>query len=315
MNRLISIVTNMIILSSVILAGCTSTEANPPSSPAVNPDYTAAAKTIAAQLTEIAGPGALEPTIDTTTEIPVPPDNITATETLPNTSTPLPTRTSLPNNPLTVTQTSTLAPIIPGTALPSLAADDPKAGLGDPDFSDDFVDGSNWFVGNDEHVNIEIHDNQLSMTALNADKYEAMRLSTQPIIDDFYMEVTTTTGECSGSDRYGLIFRAPGFTPIQGYLFGFTCDGMFSLRIFDGVNFTAIIQWTRSEIILAGSNQTNLIGISAVGQELKLYANGKPLLELQDDRFSSGYFGLFISAYSTPGFRTSYSDFAYWLQP
>jgi hypothetical protein len=177
------------------------------------------------------------------------------------------------------------------------------------------VDGSNWFVYNDEHINIEVQDNQLRMTALNADKYEAMMLSTQPIIDDFYMEVTATTGECSGFDRYGLVFRAPGFTPIQGYLFGFTCDGMYSLRIFDGVNFTAIVQWTHSELIHAGSNQTNQLGISAVGQELKLFANGKPLLELQDDRFSSGYFGLYIGAYSTPGFSVSYSDFAYWLQP
>ena len=177
------------------------------------------------------------------------------------------------------------------------------------------MDGSNWFVYNDEHINIEVQDNQLNMTALNADKYEAMMLSTQPIIDDFYMEVTSTTGECSGFDRYGLIFRAPGFTPIQGYLFGFTCDGMYSLRIFDGVNFTAIVQWTHSELIHAGSKQTNQLGISAVGQEIKLYANGKPLLELQDDRFTSGYFGLYIGAYSTPGFSVSFSDFAYWLQP
>jgi hypothetical protein len=90
--------------------------------------------------------------------------------------------------------------------------------LGEPDFSDDFVDGTNWFMYNDEHVNIEVQDNQLRMTALNADKYEAMMLSTQPIIDDFYMEVTATTGECSGFDRYGLIFVRRDLHP-SGYLF------------------------------------------------------------------------------------------------
>jgi hypothetical protein len=52
----------------------------------------------------------------------------------------------------------------------------------------------------------------------------------------------------------------------------------------------------------------------AVGQG-EIICKRKTIVELQDDRFSSGYFGLFISAYSTPGFRTSFSDFAYWLQP
>lgn len=312
MKSLDSIWSGILLVAILCLAGCGSPSNIAPASPAANPDYTAAAQTIAAQLTQIAGPDAAQPTIAATSGGSISTEFITASETLPNTSTPLSTKTPLVNNPLTVTQTSTLAPTSGGTALPSPASD---TAMGDPDFRDDFVDGSNWYVYNDEHVNIEVRDGRMSMTALNADKYEAMMLSTQSIIADFYMQVTATSGECSGLDRYGLIFRAPGFTPIQGYLFGFSCDGMYSLRIFDGINFTAIIPWTQSDLILAGPQQTNQLGISASQQQLILYANGKPLLEIQDDRFSSGYFGLFVSAYETPGFQVSFSDFAYWLQP
>lgn len=307
--------TTGLILITIIFAGCTSMQRSTTTSPTEGPNYTAAAQTIAAQLTEIAGSGAVQPTIAVTQPFPAEAETITASETLPDTSTPYPTRTSLTDNPLTVTQTSTLTPTTAGAVTPTFSSGDPRASLGEPDFSDHFVDGANWYVYNDQHVNIETQDGKLKMTALNADKYEAMMLSTQPIIDDFYMEITVTTVECSGFDRYGLIFRAPGFTPIQGYLFGFTCDGKYSLRIFNGVDFTAVVQWTQSELINAGSNQTNRLGLSAVGSQLKLYANGKPLLELEDEHFSSGYFGLFISAYVTPGFTTSFSDFAYWLQP
>lgn len=305
----------IILLVLFFLAGCTTSGAAPSGSTAIIPDYTAAAQTIAAQLTEIAGPGAVQATIIPNSEKLASATPITATESLPDTSTPLPSKTPLLSNPLTITQTSTVVPVATGSPAPPLSPGDPKAGLGDPDFSDDFEDGSNWYIYNDEHVNIEVQDSELSMTALNADKYEAMMLSTLPIITDFYMEVTATTGDCSGLDRYGLIFRAPGFTPIQGYLFGFTCDGMYSLRVFDGINFTALVQWTLNESIHAGPQQTNILGIAATGQQLTLSANGQPLLEIQDDRFSSGYFGLFVSAYNTPGFQVSYSDFAYWLQP
>jgi hypothetical protein len=302
----------------LILAACTSPVSSSPSSQVVNPDYTAAAQTIAAQLTNITGTGSEVPFNLQTPEITVTTGVISPTQTLPNTSTPLPTRTSAPSNPLTDTQTSTptsLTTTSTGTPTPPLATGDPKASLGEPDFTDNFDDGSNWFIYTDEHAEVEVQDNRLTMTLLNADKYEAMMLSTQPILEDFYMEVSATTGDCRGLDRYGLIVRAPGFNPIQGYLFGFTCDGQYSLRIWDGVGFTAIIQWTRSDLILAGAQQTNRFGFSASGQQLKLFANGKLLTEIQDDQFPSGYFGLFAGAYATPGFSVSYTDFAYWLLP
>ncbi len=83
------------IISCLILAvlqgGCLSAPASPPPEATGLPGHTAAAQTIEAQLTGIAG-----------TSLPTPDKSITAsptpTETLPPTSTPLPTDTPLPSD-------------------------------------------------------------------------------------------------------------------------------------------------------------------------------------------------------------------------
>jgi hypothetical protein len=302
------------------LAGCTLPIQNQAPPQAVNPNYTAAAETIAAQLTEISGGGTnipslpVDTSIDTTMEAETTIEGEIPTETLPNTSTPLPSNTPLPSDTPTITLTPTITQIPTDTLIPTPTTGNPLSGLGDPDFQDKFASATNWNIGSDEHAAIELRDGTLRMTALNADKYEAMRLA-NPVLDDFYLEVTARTGDCSGFDRYGLLARTPGFNPIQGYLFGFTCDGRYSLRIFDGVSFTILIPWIQSEDILSGSNQTNKLGFYALGQQIKLYANDKLLMETQDDRFSGGYFGLFIGAFSTPGFTVSISDVKYWELP
>lgn len=262
--------------------------------------YTAAAQTISAQLTEIANPVSITPT---------PPLLLTPSETLPATSTPLPTRTPLPSD--TPTPTWTPLPTTPApTDTPTQVSLDPRDNLGTPDFIDNFSSLSNWPVYNDEHVTMQKVDGGLAMTALKADKYEAWMVS-WPVLTDFYLEVTATTGKCSGLDRYGLLARA-GVDARSGYLFGFTCDGRFSLRIWDGQKFTMLQEWKASPLINAGSEQKNRLGFWARGSKITLYANGQPLIEVEDSTFASGAFGLFVGSVLTPEFTVVFSEVAYW---
>lgn len=281
---------------------------NLPASPEPSPtdtdpsaDYTAAAETIIAQLTEVAQ--TLTPTSPGSS-----PDEATSTATSPTmTDTAVPTTES----PATPTSTSTHPPSPTATLPPS----DPRSGLGDPAFFDTFTDGTSWSLYTDEHVSFTVKDSQLVMTAFDPNKYNGW-MFTWPVVNDFYLEMTTKTEECSGLDQHGLMLRATKPPPEYiGYLYGVSCDGQYSLRRWDGEKYVTLVDWTSSEHINAGSNQTNRIGILADGTRLVMYANGQLLQEVSDDTHQGGKFGVFVGSANTPNFTARVDEIAQWNIP
>lgn len=219
----------------------------------------------------------------------------------------------------TPTQTT---PTVPPSETPEQsetpAVIDPDLPGDEPDYVDFLINPGNWFSGGssyeDEHVRFEIADSRMKMTAFNPDLYEGWRLS-WPVLEDFYIEGTFETGECSGRDRYGLFLRATNIEENpHGYLLGVTCDGRYSLRSFDG-DFTILIDWTFSEHILAGPDQVNLIGLWAVRDQLRVYVNRVKLAEILDPTYKKGPFGLFVGAAETESFTVEVDQIAYWTLP
>ncbi len=306
-NKSISITVLFLI---IFLAACAMPAKESTPQAIENPEYTAAAETINAQLTGIAGPTQTpEPQTQTdATQAKDQTDLGSPTETLPNTSTPQPTRTSFPSE--TPIPTATSAPT--ATVEPSPASGDPKAGLGEPVWRDTFANSANWPIYSDDHVEMWLQNGSLMMKALNNDKYEGWMITSTPI-EDVYLETSFTTHECKGLDRYGVLFRAPDAT--QGYLFGFTCDGRYAIRIWNGQGYVMLTDWKPSEYIQKGPNQTNTIGVKAVGDRFSLFANGKLVTELTDSTYSIGSFGLFIGSFLTPGFTVEIPEIAYWDLP
>lgn len=304
---------------TLLFSACTlpSTYTTPPADGAPNLAYTAAAQTIEAQLTQIAIGSVVPPQ-------EVPAQNTPAAgnlETLPATSTPPPSSTPLPSDTPTVTPTvpsATPTPIPSATLPPTATTIDPKAGLGEPDWQDQFASAGNWPLYTDEHVEMSVQSNQLRLSALQANPskpYDAWMLS-WPTLTNFYLQAAFTTGsECSGRDRYGLLARAPGFDPISAYIFGVSCDGRYALRIWNGSKYTMLIEWTPSEHIKQGPDQTNILGLRAEGTTLTLSVNDRLLYSLEDDTFSNGYFGLFVGAAQTDGFTVYVSEVSYWELP
>lgn len=274
-----------------------------------NPEQTSAAQIIAAQLTSIAQkntPQSASAGTPAQSEPGLTP--VAGSDTAILTSVLSSTPTITPSPSPTRTITPTLAP----TATPSPLTGDPRQELGKPDWQDRFASKKNWALYNDEHVSMEIKRNSLHMTALLADKWDSWMVSV-PTLKNFYLEAIALPGECSGLDRYGLISRAPD--PNQGYLFGFSCDGKYSLRKWDGEQFTTLVDWTANSAILPGADQTNRLGFKAHGDQISLYANGILLTEIIDDSYDHGAFGLFVGAVTTPGFTVTFSEVAYWELP
>lgn len=195
---------------------------------------------------------------------------------------------------------------------------DPKVYLGDSDWEDNMTAVGNWPLGTD--LSSATYENEtLTITALS-DKF-SWRIASTGALGDAYIEATIKVGQCSGSDSYGIIFRVPENTGYnRGYLFGINCKGEYSLRSWDGMTgsngvMTYLQQPTESSMINAGSNQTNRLGIMAVGDRLIMYINGDKMGEVSDNMYSSGFFGIFIKRDKTTDLTIAVDDVGYWLNP
>ena len=293
-------------LAALALAGCSLLAPTPSATQDPALVYTAAAQTIIAQLTQAAS------TTTETASTAILPTTL-QTEIQPSES---PSETPTPASPSpTATVTATLTATVPPTATEPPPPSDPRLVLGDPSFFDTFSSDANWALYEDDHVSFEIDNGQLVMTAFNPDYWEGWMLS-WPVISDFYLEMIAAPQKCAGLDRYGMMARAQKSDgDYLGYLFGFSCDGHYSLRRWNGSNFVTIVDWTESEFIRKGAGQGNRIGLMADGKKLSLYANGVLLKELSDDIHLSGKFGVFVGSVKTPDFTVLVDEMAYWELP
>jgi hypothetical protein len=235
------------------------------------------------------------PSISTPTEDLTPSATPTATGTLEPSATPEPVGSPTPS------------------PTPTFSVTDPRSSLGDPTWEDDLENDGDWFLYSDEHVSFEMVDGQMELKAYNPDFYSGWSLGWRKDTN-MYVEATLSVLACSERDSVGLVFRAPDVG--RGYLFGVSCDGRYSLRLWDGEEMRRIQDWTSHAAIKSGSDQTQRIAVWTNGNLIRLYANGELLKELVDETYSEdGLFGVFISSAVTPNFEARLSEFLYWNSP
>ncbi len=267
----------------------------------------------------------------TNTESPTITSTATALPTETSTPTPENTATETPTPTGSVTMTETPTATVGGTAAyttyntPSAAftpaAGDPLARLGNPT-STDTMDGLgtwNWSIGPNKYTDAQYRDGTLLVKGLS--KVSGWRLAGTEFLDNAYIEMAARLEQCTGNDSYGIFFRVPDLHDAdRGYLYGFTCDGRYFLKLWDGKIYpegkmTTLIPPTQSTAILPGGGIFNRIGVMTVGNRILLYANGTLLTEYQDSTFPVGFFGVFVTASQTPGLTLRVDQMAYWKNP
>ncbi len=284
-------------LLALSLAACGTVQAPTFQAP-TNPSNEAVATEVARLLTQTPPVQPVNTQPVATQPAPTQPPVVTATQ--PS----LPTATTVP---LTPTSTSTTVPL--PTATPD--KNDPRLSLGTPDFQDKtFKEGVNWGKAwEDDYTKGVFKDNQLVLTSLGVDGWTV----SWPKVSNFYIEMKAKSGDCQGADRYGLVVRVPE-TFDTGYQYGITCDGRYSLRIWDpdAKQYINLVKWTHSDLINAGSGETNRLGLKADGDQLSLYINGHFLTQVTDKHFSEGRFGPFIGHDKTEDYTIYIQDVAMW---
>lgn len=197
-----------------------------------------------------------------------------------------------------------------------------KLTLGTPTYTDSGSTLSAWSADPVDEIVVEgittfsIDNGRLAMQSSQTGKFH-WRLNYQEFADG-YLEAKFETGNCSGNDQYGLIFRAPDYSNGVGYYFTMTCDGHYGLREKTDPNTymndaEMIIPLTESDKINAGANQVNILGVQADGSSLKLYMNDELLDEISNANLTNtGHMGVYIYARQTAGFTVYLDEISFW---
>lgn len=199
---------------------------------------------------------------------------------------------------------------------PTVESFDPAVYLGAPTWVDEMDKPEFWDVSASEYDLASFGKGTLSMKALQDEP--GWRIATTEELNKAYFEATIKIGACSGTDSYGLIVRVPANVNYnQGYFFALTCDGRYSVRLWDGLarKSTMVKSLTVSELINKGKDQTNRLGIAAVGDSLALFINGEKVGEFIDATYPKGYFGVFVNRDNTKDLTIFVDQVRYWVDP
>jgi hypothetical protein len=222
------------------------------------------------------------------------------------------------NKPAEAPEATQPAPESPGQQPPLQGPDptpipgDPEKELGNPDGRDDFSTKNNWTLFDDECFKSEIVDGQYVMTTKGKPLFFCWEVS-WPSVQDYYLQTNMIMPEsCTGDDSFGLFIRTPDLN--QGYLVGLTCDGRYSMTLWDGEESKVLVNFVTSENINTGPGATNRIGVIANGGSYDLYANGHLIAQADDGSYvDASRFGYFVRPATEDGFVVKYDDMAIWL--
>ena len=234
--------------------------------------------------------------------------------------TPLPPSATLePTFTPTLTPTSTPTFTPTATLVPTFVPGDPVTTLGTPDFNDKFNGTTNFYQYDNASASYQIESGKMVLTAKKANNYETWSLSWK-YIEDFYLEATGTFGpDCSGKDRFGMVFRDPDTEDgSQGYIIAISCDGSYRLSKYESADdeYTVLKGWASTSYANTGPGSTNRLGVRVQGNLIAGYVNGSKVFEVTDDTFGGeGRIGVMVAAFNTPGFTANLTRVAYWELP
>jgi hypothetical protein len=230
-------------------------------------------------------------------------NNAQATEII----SPTDTVTDKPNPTVTLTTTE--------TPTPTLA----NVPTGSPSWFESFETGSSFGITgggyDDGNTRIYIDSGSMVLTSLNRNGWRGWRLTSQKP-ENYYIKAVFQTSECSGSDQYGLVLQSPDFDSGFGYYFGLTCDGRYSIQMWDDSGLSNLDGWSPSTSIQSGANKKNNIAVLKSGSQFKYFVNDVVLSQVENEGFSSpGVFGPFIAGLETSNFMIRLDEISYWKLP
>jgi len=232
------------------------------------------------------------------TALPVPTPTITVTPT----ATVTPTVTPVWFPP---TETPTSVPT--ATILPTPSADLYRGPLV---FDENLAETEAFPLLNSARGRIAQGNDALTIAITESDTYLSSVMF-QPIVGNFYVEITASVSLCRSEDEYGLILRQA--SPADFYRFSLSCNGQLRLdRLYRGAA-SSPQPLTFSAAVPPAAPGSVRIGVWAWGDEMRFYIDGQYQFTIDDPTLPSGVLGVFARSRDNAALTVNFTDLRIWL--
>jgi hypothetical protein len=165
-----------------------------------------------------------------------------------------------------------------------------RPNLGDIILEDDFSSNERWSTSQTAQGSALTGANQLTIS-IPKEKVYLTSLRQEPILTDFYIEITAGPTFCQGQDEYGLLLRytSPGDT----YRVGLSCDGQVRLDRLYQNQASSPQPWMLSGALPIGAPSLSRLGVWVQGRELRVFVNDQFQFKVNDPQLTQGQIGVF----------------------
>ena len=178
-----------------------------------------------------------------------------------------------------------------------------KPGVGSETLTDDFSDKKLWDTAVSDQGSAAISRNRLSL-AIQPGVYLAS-LRREGTFGNFYAEITARPSLCRGEDNYGVIVRGLGSSY---YRFVLSCNAQIRAERVNGGIRLPLLEPVSSGDAPRGAPGEVIIGVWAVGSDMRLFLNGRYQFGIKDKSFPSGAIGVFVRSENDTPMSVTFSD-------
>lgn len=221
--------------------------------------------------------------------------------------TPPPPSATATVTPVWFPPTATFTPF--PSAAPATATPEQRPGRGALLLEDDFTNAELWTSNATAAGRAAVNENLLTL-AISQPKGYLFSLRTEPLLTDFYLEISASPSLCREADEYGLLLRAAP-TPAY-YRFGVSCAGQVRLDRITPGGASSPQPWVAGLSTPPGAPSTARLGAWVVGAELRLFVNDQYQFSVRDPALSSGLVGVYARAAGSSPVTVSFSDLKIW---
>jgi S1-C subfamily serine protease len=171
-------------------------------------------------------------------------------------------------------------------------------------FQDDFSNSnSGWDVGSLDNGSVDYVNGEYQVEVFT-DNYVIWGNAYQ-YYDDVVVSVDVRVIEETGVGEFGVICRYQDFDNF--YFLEATEDGYFGIWKYQDDEFTALVDWTASDVIPTDGSAFTLTA-ACVGDTLSLAVNGVPLAEVNDANIPQGDVGLIAGTWDYGGLAVAFDN-------
>jgi hypothetical protein len=177
--------------------------------------------------------------------------------------------------------------------------------LGQVIVQDDFTNTTYWSLMDKPFGTAAYSQSRLTL-AVSLPNSNVFSIRKEPVLQDFYLEMTSVTSLCRNKDSYGILVRINSVNDF--YRFQVNCNGLLKVERTRNLIVNTLQDWTSSSQVTAGYPITMRWGIWVKSDRMRLFINDVFQFEIKDQAFYSGQIGVFARSAGENAVTVNFSD-------